>query len=48
MFGGLAIMYRDCGVNKCVRDCMSFLHSDGAQDSHRLRVGAMIAETGPR
>ena len=42
-FGGLAIMYRDCGVNKCVRDCMSFLHSDGAQDSHRLRVGAMIA-----
>jgi alkylation response protein AidB-like acyl-CoA dehydrogenase len=43
-FGGLAIMYRDCGVNKCVRDCMSFLHSDGAQDSHRLRVGAMIAE----
>ena len=43
-FGGLAIMYRDCGVNKCVRDCMSFLHSDGAQDSHRLRIGAMIAD----
>jgi len=42
-FGGLAIMYRDCGINKCVRDCMSFLHSDGAQDSHRLRIGAMIA-----
>ena len=43
-FGGLAIMYRDCGINKCVRDCMSFLHSDGAQDSHRLRIGAMIAD----
>jgi alkylation response protein AidB-like acyl-CoA dehydrogenase len=42
-FGALAIMYKDCGVNKCVRDCMSFLHSDGAQDSHRLRVGAMIS-----
>jgi hypothetical protein len=36
-------MYRDCEVNKLVRDCMSFLHSDGAQDSHRLRIGAMIA-----
>ncbi len=43
-FGGLAIMYRDCAINKCVRDCMSFLHSDGAQDSHRLRIGAMIAD----
>jgi alkylation response protein AidB-like acyl-CoA dehydrogenase len=48
IFGGLAIMYKDCGVNKCVRDCMSFLHSDGAQDSHRLRIGTMIAaEAGP-
>jgi alkylation response protein AidB-like acyl-CoA dehydrogenase len=43
LFGGLAIMYTDCGVNKCVRDCMSFLHSDGAQDSHRLRIGGMLA-----
>jgi alkylation response protein AidB-like acyl-CoA dehydrogenase len=43
-FGGLAIMYRDSGVNKCVRDCMSFLHSDGAQDSHRLRIAAMTDE----
>jgi alkylation response protein AidB-like acyl-CoA dehydrogenase len=48
-FGALAIMYTDCPVNKCVRDCMSFLHSDGAQDSHRLRIGAMIAgEAGER
>jgi alkylation response protein AidB-like acyl-CoA dehydrogenase len=43
VFGALAIMYTDCGVNKCVRDCMSFLHSDGAQDSHRLRIGGMLA-----
>jgi alkylation response protein AidB-like acyl-CoA dehydrogenase len=36
--GGLAIMYRDTAVEKCLRDCVSFLHSDGAQDSHRLRI----------
>jgi len=36
--GGLAIMYRDIAVEKCLRDCVSFLHSDGAQDSHRLRI----------
>ena len=42
LFGGLAVMYRDSGINKCVRDCMSFLHSDGAQDAHRLRIGAML------
>ena len=40
--GGLAIMYRDCGVEKCLRDCLSFLHSDGAQDSHFLRIGELI------
>jgi acyl-CoA dehydrogenase len=39
IFGGLAIMYRDSPVEKCLRDCLSFLHSDGAQDSHRLRIG---------
>jgi acyl-CoA dehydrogenase len=38
IFGGLAIMYRDAPVEKCLRDCLSFLHSDGAQDSHRLRI----------
>jgi alkylation response protein AidB-like acyl-CoA dehydrogenase len=38
LHGGLAIMYRDSGVEKCLRDCLSFLHSDGAQDSHRLRI----------
>lgn len=36
--GGLAIMYRDTSVEKCLRDCVSFLHSDGAQDSHRIRI----------
>ena len=39
IFGGLAIMYKDSPVEKCLRDCLSFLHSDGAQDSHRLRIG---------
>jgi alkylation response protein AidB-like acyl-CoA dehydrogenase len=41
IFGGLSIMYRDCDVNKFIRDCMSFMHSDGAQDSHRLRIAAL-------
>ena len=45
--GGLAIMYRDSGVEKCMRDCLSFLHSDGAQDSHRLRVANLIRDGGP-
>ncbi|MGH9101565.1 MAG: acyl-CoA dehydrogenase family protein, partial [Acidimicrobiales bacterium] len=40
--GGLAVMYQDCGVEKCLRDCVSFLHSDGAQDSHYLRIGDLI------
>ncbi|HUZ88319.1 MAG TPA: acyl-CoA dehydrogenase family protein [Candidatus Acidoferrales bacterium] len=44
IFGGLAVMYRDSDINKFVRDCMSFLHSDGAQDSHRLRIAAITEE----
>lgn len=40
--GGLAIMYRDSAVEKCLRDCVSFLHSDGAQDSHRLRITNLL------
>jgi alkylation response protein AidB-like acyl-CoA dehydrogenase len=44
--GGVSIMYRDSPVEKCLRDCLSFLHSDGAQDSHRLRIGELI-KTGP-
>lgn len=41
--GGLATMYKDTDVEKCLRDCVSFLHSDGAQDSHRLRIGRILA-----
>lgn len=44
LFGGLAVMYRECDVNKLLRDCLSFLHSDGAQDSHRLRIAAITEE----
>jgi alkylation response protein AidB-like acyl-CoA dehydrogenase len=42
--GGLAVMTRECGVDKFVRDAMSFLHSDGAQDSHLLRVAGLTRE----
>ncbi|MGH7775601.1 MAG: acyl-CoA dehydrogenase family protein [Candidatus Dormibacterales bacterium] len=42
--GGLAIMYRETAVEKCLRDCVSFLHSDGAQDSHRLRITDILKE----
>src|SRR5438445_1225559 len=42
VLGGLAIMHGDSGVEKCLRDCLSFLHSDGAQDSHRLRIASLI------
>jgi alkylation response protein AidB-like acyl-CoA dehydrogenase len=41
--GGMAIMYKDSDVEKCLRDCVSFLHSDGAQDSHRLRIARILA-----
>ncbi|HLH68579.1 MAG TPA: acyl-CoA dehydrogenase family protein [Candidatus Dormibacteraeota bacterium] len=44
--GGLAIMSREAGVEKCLRDCLSFLHSDGAQDSHRLRIADLIRASG--
>jgi len=44
IFGGLGIMMQEAPVEKYLRDCLSFLHSDGAQDSHRLRVGRMIAD----
>jgi alkylation response protein AidB-like acyl-CoA dehydrogenase len=44
--GALAIMMRDAGIEKCLRDCLSFLHSDGAQDSHRLRIADLIRAGG--
>jgi alkylation response protein AidB-like acyl-CoA dehydrogenase len=40
--GGLAIMLGRSPVEKCLRDCLSFLHSDGAQDSLRLRIADAI------
>jgi alkylation response protein AidB-like acyl-CoA dehydrogenase len=40
--GGLAIMLGASPVEKCLRDCLSFLHSDGAQDSLRLRIADAI------
>jgi alkylation response protein AidB-like acyl-CoA dehydrogenase len=40
--GGLAIMLGHSPVEKCLRDCLSFLHSDGAQDSLRLRIADAI------
>jgi alkylation response protein AidB-like acyl-CoA dehydrogenase len=46
LFGGMAIMMDDSMIQKCMRDCLSFLHSDGAQDSHRLRVAGLIREDG--
>ena len=36
--GALAIMRGASPLEKCLRDCLSFLHSDGAQDSMRLRI----------
>ncbi len=46
LHGGLAIMKDDSMIEKCMRDCLSFLHSDGAQDSHRLRVARLIEAHG--
>jgi alkylation response protein AidB-like acyl-CoA dehydrogenase len=40
--GALAIMRGASPMEKFVRDCLSFLHSDGAQDSLRLRMAAAI------
>ena len=40
--GGLAIMLGRSPVEKSLRDCLSFLHSDGAQDSLRLRIADAI------
>jgi hypothetical protein len=37
-------MQSESGVEKCLRDCLSFLHSDGAQDSHRLRIAAITQD----
>jgi alkylation response protein AidB-like acyl-CoA dehydrogenase len=44
--GGLAIMVGASAVEKFLRDCLSFLHSDGAQDSLRLRIADAIKRQG--
>jgi alkylation response protein AidB-like acyl-CoA dehydrogenase len=42
ILGGKAIMIDESPMNKFLRDCLSFLHSDGAQDSMRLRIADAI------
>jgi alkylation response protein AidB-like acyl-CoA dehydrogenase len=42
ILGGRAIMIEESQMNKFLRDCLSFLHSDGAQDSMRLRIADAI------
>ena len=37
ILGGLAIM-REHPVQKYMRDCLSFLHSDGTQQMHKLKI----------
>ncbi len=46
LHGGLGIMIEEAGVEKCLRDCLSFLHSDGAQDSMALRIADLTATGG--
>ena len=41
IFGGYGIM-RDGPVEKCVRDALTFLHSDGTNQVHRLRAAQLI------
>jgi alkylation response protein AidB-like acyl-CoA dehydrogenase len=41
ILGGRATL-DDAGVAARLADAVSLLHSDGAQDTHRLRVGRMI------
>jgi alkylation response protein AidB-like acyl-CoA dehydrogenase len=45
--GGVAIMLGASRIEKYVRDCLSYLHSDGAQDSLRLRIADAIRREGP-
>ena len=46
LHGGLGVMIEECGVEKCLRDCLSFLHSDGAQDSMALRIADLTTSRG--
>lgn len=42
--GGAAVMIGESIVEKTLRDTLSFLHSDGTQQAHLLRVGRLLAE----
>jgi alkylation response protein AidB-like acyl-CoA dehydrogenase len=42
--GGAAVMIGESIVEKTLRDTLSFLHSDGTQQAHLLRVGQLLAE----
>ncbi|HEY8487410.1 MAG TPA: acyl-CoA dehydrogenase family protein [Limnochordales bacterium] len=42
LLGGSAIMM-EYPLQKYLRDVLSFLHSDGTQEAHRLRIGRMLA-----
>lgn len=42
--GGAGIMIGESIVEKTLRDTLSFLHSDGTQDAHLLRIGRLLAE----
>jgi alkylation response protein AidB-like acyl-CoA dehydrogenase len=42
--GGTGIMIGESIVEKTLRDTLSFLHSDGTQDGHLMKVGALLAE----
>lgn len=46
--GGLGIMIEECGVDKYLRDALSFQHSDGTQDAHRLQIARLIDQAGSR
>ena len=46
ILGGRAIMIEESQMSKFLRDCLSFLHSDGAQDSMRLRIADTIKRRG--
>jgi alkylation response protein AidB-like acyl-CoA dehydrogenase len=44
LHGALGIMIGESLVEKTFRDTLSFLHSDGTQDAHLLRVGKALGE----
>ncbi|MFQ5879724.1 MAG: acyl-CoA dehydrogenase family protein, partial [Dehalococcoidia bacterium] len=44
IFGGAGIM-RDSAAEKYLRDAVTFLHSDGTNQIHRLRIGNILEGT---